>query len=681
MAGMKASTPKPSILQRLGLKKAEASVSAPNIDAITPALSMQYGMATTSVASLMRSGKRDMRTRDAIYDKWAQMEADPIISSALMLLCTAALGGHETTGQLVFVEPTARAREDEALADLVRETSDRLAPLFNRVAFQMAYTGAAFGDAYARVYCDDSGVIDLYSDEMVRPMLVQPFEQGSRTAGYAVSIGERMFEKLDSVQMVRLKMPRTQWIPQSGVFEKSLKLNLENDDVSRLPLMPSMAGGSLLYNAEEAYEDLVQALAGLVGQRWLDAMDEQIMTLQMESMTRDQQEKFARSVVDMLKRSKALADKAVQEGRPILERIRHVIPVFGEKQLTTINPASNGRAAAISVDDVIFHARRLAGAIGVDLSMIGFADQMSGGLGDGGFFRVSAQAAERARVIRVALGECLERILDIHCLKRFGAVFEAHEKPWTVNFYGGISALEAERQKTRFEAIGTAQSMGAALQAFKDLGATPEMMQRMMSKQMGMDEDDAALLAQIFKPGAPDPLSGGMEQGDDGADEETKSEEDDGEHMDSVLDAIGRMQSIQIPAQTVAWMGFSGAMSLKADVEALAARHGEHYASADDVLQNIHFVIERPDGWFIHHRSKVAIFREQLGIGAAPMVRIELDRVGMIWVVRSVYVLTKRQLAVKMNDKRRMLERMKPGAAQPGQLAIAEYLKVLGHGS
>lgn len=357
-----------------------------------------------------------------------------------------------------------------------------------------------FGDSYARIYCDKSGVIDLYVDELVRPPLVQAFERGSRTVGFAVYTGEKNFQRLDRTQMARMKMPRTQWVPQHGVFEKSLKLALELDDIDALPLMPSMAGGSLIYSAEEPYGNLVASLLGLVGQRWMDSIDEQMLTVNLNDMSSAMQKKFLESVTAMLKRSKEVAEAAVKGGRPIMERVRHVIPVFGEKQLTTVQPANGGqpgRAGNISIEDVMLHARLLAGAIGVDLSMIGFADQMSGGLGEGGFFRTSAQAAERARVIRVALSECFNQVIDIHTLRRYGMVFPASERPWNINFYGSISALEAEKQRTRSEAMGVGLMLAQAIQAMKELGASKEVMTRFLADTMTLDEEQAKMYAQV----------------------------------------------------------------------------------------------------------------------------------------------------------------------------------------
>ena len=117
------------------------------------------------------------------------------------------------------------------------------------------------------------------------------------------------------------------------------------------------------------------------------------------------------------------------------------------------NGGQTGRAATISIEDVLLHARLLSGALGVDLSMLGFADQLSGGLGEGGFFRVSAQAAERARVIRVALAEFFNHVIDIHTMRRYGVVFSPTERPWVINFFGSISALESEKQRTRADSM------------------------------------------------------------------------------------------------------------------------------------------------------------------------------------------------------------------------------------
>jgi hypothetical protein len=488
------------LLNQLGISsKRWASSNLAPAQAISPADSYLYGAQPTTVASLIGTGRRAQRARTTIYQKWADMEANPLCSTALMLLVTSALGGHETTGDTVFIEKSPAAEKDPKLGKIAEEISEALGGLFNSVAYNVSYTGSSFGDAYARIYADGRGVTDLYIEEMVRPPLVQPYERGTKTLGYAVYIGERNFEKLDVSQMARMKMPRTQYIPQNGLTEKSLKLALTEDDVDKLPLLPSPAGGSLLYNAEEAYDNLVASLMGLVGQRWMDSIDEQMVSVNMESMTKEQQDRFLSSLKAMLTKSKTLAEEAVANGRPVMERVRHIIPIFNEKQVTQVTGQQSSRTSTITVEDVLFHAKLLAGSLGVDLSMIGFAEMLSGGLGEGGFFRMSAQAAERARIIRKALSDFFDHIIDIHCYRRYGFIFPANARPWRINYYGSISALEAERQKTRSDAMNGGMILAQAIQLFKDTGATEDMMMNYLTKEMLLDEDQAKLYAAIVK--------------------------------------------------------------------------------------------------------------------------------------------------------------------------------------
>lgn len=510
----KSSSPKQQrgFLSRLGIgaRKWEAD-HLPQSNEITPADTMLYGAGTTTVASLLASGTRQARTRQSIYDKWAQMEADPIVSAAVKLLVTSALGGHETSGDIVFIEKRPAAEQKEELGRIVDEIREDLSAILNRAAYPMAYLGSVFGDSYARIYTDKKdGVVDLYVDELVRPPLVQPFDRGSRTVGYAIYTGERNFQRLDTVQMARLKMPRSQWVPQHGVFEKSLRLALSTDDIDELPLMPAMAGGSLIYPAEEPYDKLTASLLGLVGQRWMDSIDEQMLTVNLNDMSQDMQKKFMGSIKDMLTRSKEIAEGAVKGGRPIMERVRHVIPVFGEKQLTRVEGGGqNGRSDRITIEDVMLHARLLSGAIGVDLSMIGFADQMGGGLGEGGFFRTSAQAAESARVIRVALAEAFNHIIDMHTLKRYGTVFPASERPWRINFYGSISALEAERQRTLNDGMSVGLGLTQAISAMRDMGASRKILEAFLTDTMQLDEEQAKVYAQLAEMGKDEDSHGG----------------------------------------------------------------------------------------------------------------------------------------------------------------------------
>lgn len=479
----------------------------------------------TSISSLLGSGRRIARSRAQIYQKWSYMEGDPIISSALTLLVTSALGGHETTGDTVFIEKTPETQKDKRLSKIVDEITADLSDLLNRVAHTSAYNGAAFGDSYARIYADSGGVKNLLVDSLVRPTLVQPYEKAGQTVGFVIYSGEKMLDRLDISQMARLKMPRTLYVPQMSVIEKAFRMALREDDPDKLPILPSEVGGSFLYQAEEPYDNLNSSLLGLVGQRWMDSIDEQMVGVNMESMTAGQQEQFLNSIINMLKLSKQRAEDAVRSGQPVMERIRHIIPFFSEKQVVNLSQGptgSSGRGATISIEDVMLHAKLVGGALGVDISMIGFAEQLSGGLGDGGFFRMSAQVAEKSRLLRGALADFFNSIIDIHTLNKYGMVFDPKNRPWNINFYGSISAMEAEKQRTRSDAMQSGSVLIQAMQQMREAGMDKKTFAMFLSQQMGVDEDQAKIYSSIVDAAPPqtDDFGSGRGGGNGGDDDE-----------------------------------------------------------------------------------------------------------------------------------------------------------------
>lgn len=491
-------------------KKGTAAPSTSLLKEISQTQDIAYGLSGTSVATMLSASGRQIRERSATYMKLGRMESDPICSTSLGLLVTAATGGHETSGQIVFIEPRSSIKGNKALENIVAELDGQLTGFFNEVVTPSAYVGSWAGDAYARVYSNrNKGVIGLHMDENWLPPMVQPYEQAGRTVGYSVFTGPKNWERLSAFQLARLKMARTQFIPQPSVIEKALRVNVTEDDITKLPLLPSLVGGSLLHAAEKPFDDLSATLAGLVGHRLTDSMSEETIGVNLAGMTLDQQRRFMESVTKLFTQSRDRALKAVKEGMPVLEKIKHFLPVFNEKQLINFGGAGNSRSAPLSIEDAMLHARLLAGAIGVDLSMIGFADQMAGGLGEGGFFRTSAQVAERARWLRVALTGFFNHVIDIHTYSKYGFIFEEKDRPYVVNFYGSISALEAEAQRTRTDAMNAGMMLAQAIDMLKNIGCSKEIAEEYFAKTMRLDADQAKLYAQLMETKRPSEMGGG----------------------------------------------------------------------------------------------------------------------------------------------------------------------------
>lgn len=476
-----------------------------------------------TLTALMGNGVQAARARQQLYQKWQQMTTDPLIAGSMRIHVQAALGGDENNGDMVFVEPTAKARADKSLKKMVDEIAAELAPLLNRIAVPTAYNGVCYGDGYARLYTKrGKGVTDACANEMMLPPLIQPYEVGNETKVCVVAIGQKGREKLTMNQIARLKMPRMIYSPQPLAIEKAWRTHVLEDDVDKLPLMPSLAGGSFLAEAEAQYDNFVAAMQGLVGQRVLDSIDESILTVQAQGMTKEQRQGLLQSIKQILERSKQVADEAVKTGRPFLGRIRHILPVLGEKQITAVQGLNSsggsgaGRAGNISTEDVLFHAKVLCGALGTDITQLGFADQMSGGLGEGGFFRTSVQSAERSKTIREALVDFYNHIIEIHVAYRYGRYFEPTERPWEIGFFGTIAAMEAERQKTALDSAQTGLVIMQLLDQLKSSGLDLKAMIHFLTTVAKMVETDAEMYAKaIITARATEGSNGGGASGDD----------------------------------------------------------------------------------------------------------------------------------------------------------------------
>lgn len=447
-----------------------------------------------TITSLLGTRHNKARTRHAIYQDWIMMEKDPVVSTALQMHAIAALGGHESKGDVVFIEAEAHASEQDK--QLIEALKGDLLEMFNKVAFSVAYNAIAFGDAYSRTYYEKGkGLVRLVSDEMLHPSLILPYEKGGETSGFIVGSDKNYLARMTTLQIARMKMPRVAWIPQMSVVSKAYRANILEDDIQRLPQLPSMIGGSFLFAAEKPFWDFYVSLNAMVGQRLVDSIDEAFITVNMSGSTRDQQMRMAENLKQILTTSKEIADKAMN-GESYLGRKRHVIFTHNEKQFTTHGDTlSSKRQGSVTLDDVMLHAKLLAGALKIDLSMLGFSEILSGGLGEGGFFRNSAQIAESSRLIRIALADFFLSILDNHCLFKYGKKFSPHNRPFNINFYGSISAFENERQQTRATMVGSAGIIAQTLAAAKELGLGEKELVMFMSKQMSIDEEEAAIYA------------------------------------------------------------------------------------------------------------------------------------------------------------------------------------------
>jgi len=452
-----------------------------------------YNFTSSSFSSLL-GGEKGSRHRLEIYQKWTDMESNPLIGRALRIHVMGALSGDSSTGRAITIKLKPELKDQKKYIKML-ESMKHLEDIFNRIDSTVAYNAIAFGDAYGRIYSEKGrGVVAVNVDEMVRPSVVQPFEKMGQTVGYVVSTKDNN-DSLTTLQMARCKMPRLTWVSQPSVIEKIYRSSITEDSIDNQPVLPAMAGGSILYNAEDSYDNFNRALIGMTAQRWQDSIDEQIVGIDMSSMTKDQQYLFKKSIKEIFTKSKILAHESVAKNKPVLSRIRHFLPVSGEKQVTQILGGMSQGRTALDVEDVMFHAKTLSGNMGIDISMLGFSDLLGGGLGDGGAFRNSIQMAELSGMVRSAITDFFFHIIDVHTYHSDGMVFDRHNSPFEIAITGSVSALEKEQEATRFDKMSSGSVVISTLQQMKDTGFDEKSAEVFLINQMGMEEEEAKLYA------------------------------------------------------------------------------------------------------------------------------------------------------------------------------------------
>ena len=171
--------------------------------------------------------------------------------------------------------------------------------------------------------------------------------------------------------------------------------------------------------------------------------------------------------------------------------------------------------------------KHLGGALGVDPSLLGFGDMLSGGLGDGGFFRVSVLAAVKANLIRAAIRDGLNQICQIHCAYRYGKVYVPGTEPWSIRFNSVSSAIKREEAETQEQLAGIAGGIVQVLAAVdQDFSiADKREVMHVACRMMHVSEDD-------FNAMVPPPEDGQEDEQDgkgNGRKPEPDDEADDGE--------------------------------------------------------------------------------------------------------------------------------------------------------
>lgn len=438
------------------------------------------------------------RSRKELYSTYKVMGKDPTISACLSLLTTASLGGHETKGDVIFITPSEQLMKDKHndLRYKIERESKYLSELLNNVVFALVRQAIQYGDGYLRMYGEKGhGLVYLLCNEYTESPQFQAYEQGGRTIGYHVqeidTHGQIYLTKLTNYQVARMKMQRVAPVPQIRNHYYPIGRVLAGNDLNALPIVASEVGGSFLQDAEDAWRQVILNMSALNSQQIADSVLQSFITINMSEMNENGREQYRASVIKMLQDTKDNIKNALSGGEALFQRFYHVLPTWGEKQVLSSLGDIAQRTSPISTEYLMIHLRRMTGALGIDISMTGWADMLSGGLGDGVSFNTSAQIAQKSVIVRRALTECLNHIIAMHMGYKYGMVFKHGQYAWQIKFYSDISASSQEALENKNVRANTLMTVSQSIAQLREAGLDENSNRHLLSDILGLDDENA----------------------------------------------------------------------------------------------------------------------------------------------------------------------------------------------
>jgi len=397
--------------------------------------------------------------RLARYNVYRTMATDPTIDSAIKMHISHALSPKADTGEIISIESIGDETDPITL-----DLRNNIQKIVNDQCQFWAYNAGINGIWFARVYGEDGvGIKQVRSDYYTHPQFVNMYEQAGGVAGY-VSAHQQPetggIQLMEPWKMVPFRIPM--WKPSllepirvdASIFDLSVD-NYEDDSITE----SQNYGTSLLETSYGPWMDLNNAILSLNMSRKNASRMERMIGINTGKLSPQKAAQYLNIVAGQMQRvDTANAKRSLKKGF-IQTVINHLIPIFGDGRARLDISTIEGTPNIEAINDITFHINRLCGALGVDPSLLGFGENLSGGLGDGGFFRVSVMAAMKAQMLRHAIQTGVEQLCDIHIAYKFKKAFLPGEKPYRIVFNSVSTAMEREEMENREGRVQLATGM------------------------------------------------------------------------------------------------------------------------------------------------------------------------------------------------------------------------------
>lgn len=433
--------------------------------------------------------------RFMLYEIYDEMAEDSTLDAALNLHLSQALSVSNRDQRCVYLKA-----KDEKDTEYVEQLNKELMSKINAHIFNWSYPMVKYGVNYVRPYVQQGrGITHFEMNYYTLANQICEYERSGELCGFTaeylkVRENNEQVRLAEPWALIPLKLPI--WRPdmkKPPVNYSGQNYSLYDDAYNRHPIETQNYGTSLLHSTFESWTLLRQSIAAMGASRVNASLIDRLVTVNTAGLDTAGAAEYINLIAEQMQQDRqAVVDKS---------RKRGLIPTV----LTTMLPMMNGDKGGINIDtfttdpnishieDIMFHLKRMAGTLGVDPSMLGFGDLLSGGLGDGGFFRTSIQSALRANQIRSAVTAFVRRAIDIHTIYRDGKFWVDGDEPFEICFNSINTALAQEEAADKEAKANYATILATALDLIEQsrIGSSETMKNHFYTSILELEPDVA----------------------------------------------------------------------------------------------------------------------------------------------------------------------------------------------
>jgi hypothetical protein len=402
-------------------------------------------------------------SRHEQYKEFDRMEEDPICGQALQIHTSNALTYDEEAGHSVYIESKSN-ENDPVVKDLKDTFHEWQQHESKKILYQVAKYGAWGVRPYFTKGNDGIDLTKTLTGPECHPDSFKMYEALGQFVGVWSKHQDPL--KLQTLgqpwQFIVFKAPgaslKSGYTPRRiNPLDQGYQFDIWDDEPPPTLTETMDYGQSLYRKAYKPWKTLEEAYLALLIARLKCAQRETLIGYPVSNQDPIESAKMVRELTDTLQaRDDSDNKRSLKEGLVKVAR-KLVLPYdgTGKGQITFSQAEPNINIDGIA--DVMMWVKILCGSLGVEPSLVGFSDLLSGGLGEGGFLRNSILSAAYGIALRQSLRNGFEYLYDIHVKLKWGKIYTPNNKPWRTKFHAVSDAKQREFNESRLGNIDFAE--------------------------------------------------------------------------------------------------------------------------------------------------------------------------------------------------------------------------------